>query len=927
MMPKRGWVRGGWWIAAVGWWMGLQLAAVAGQSRVPVAPPAPPPIQTRVVVSAAAASMSIAATPTLYSIGEPTAEEQLFLEYINRARANPAAEGQRLKNTTDSDVLGAYAYFGVDLNLMASQMAALSPLPPVSMNAKLMAAARAHSLDMFTAVYQSHTGSDGSSPGSRITAQGYVWSAYGECVFANAESVFYGHAGFEVDWGGSAATGGMQVPPGHREIIHSALFGEIGLGVVLGENTNAAQTYVGPLLVTEDFASRSGLTPFITGVAYHDDNFSQFYDPGEGLGGVTVTVSGASYYAVTAQTGGYSVPVPGAGTYTVTFDAAGWITYQTNVTITGAASVKVDYVAVSTGVATLTVSANPPAGGTVSGGGTYPAGTNVQLSATASNGWQFIRWDDGPTNNPRTVAVTSGSTSYTAVFAPTAVLSVLANPLNGGSVTGGGDYFAGSNATVRATPAGSWVFLNWNGNVTNNPWAFSVVSGSTTCTANFARPSAVTVLGSPSGGGSVAGGGIYLSGSNVNLTATPAPGWLFTAWNDGDTNASRFITVPAATVTYRATFVRGIGAAVDATNLNWSTGGNAGWTVQGITTRDGVAALRSGAVSAGQQTWFQATTNGPGSLQYWWKVSSAPTNYLQFYINTQLVSQISGNVDWNQIVTFLGTSNQVTLKWVYTKNSAAVSGSDAGWVDQVTWMPCPYAEHVPQMFYQDPGGLLASWVLNSTGGFRFARVLANTGGWALKAAGDVDGDGVSDLLFENAVGDTGGWFMNPDGSVRDARFWFNIGPWEIKACGDYEGTGHGQLFFQTAAGDVAFWRLDTNGNFLSSVPMGKMVGWKLRGVGDLDGDRKAELFWQNAAGQVAIWYHKPDGSIRGAMPFSTGSWALCGVTDIDGDGVCDLLWQTPDGLTGGWFMNSNSIPRTANFWWGTGAWKLKAAGR
>ncbi len=33
---------------------------------------------------------------TLYDSGDPTPEEQLLLEYINRARANPTAEGARL---------------------------------------------------------------------------------------------------------------------------------------------------------------------------------------------------------------------------------------------------------------------------------------------------------------------------------------------------------------------------------------------------------------------------------------------------------------------------------------------------------------------------------------------------------------------------------------------------------------------------------------------------------------------------------------------------------------------------------------------------------------------------------------------------------------------------------------------------------------
>jgi hypothetical protein len=370
-----------------------------------------------------------------------------------------------------------------------------------------------------------------------------------------------------------------------------------------------------------------------------------------------------------------------------------------------------------------------------------------------------------------------------------------------------------------------------------------------------------------------------------------------------------------------------LGTALNQPAWNWTTGGDANWFSQSAVTRDGTAA-QSGALAAGQQSWMQATTNGPGSLLFWWRASSAATNQLQFYLGTQLVSQISGNVGWNQYVTFIGSTNEVTLKWVYAKNSGAISGSDAGFVDQVTWLPCAYATNVPQLFFQEPSGMVASWVVGSTGSFLFARILANTGGWALKTAGDIDGDGVSDLLFQDTASNTGGWFLNADGSTRDARFWWNVGGWEIKAAGDYETLGRAQLFFQTAGGNTAYWRLDTNGAFLAAVPLGNMGGWRLRGAGDLDGDHKAELFWQNAAGQVAIWWHDgPGGTIRGALAFSTGEWALSGVTDVDNDGVCDLLWQTPDTRTGGWFMNSNNTVRSASFWWPTGGWTLKAAGR
>ncbi|MEY2494546.1 MAG: hypothetical protein QOJ45_1038 [Verrucomicrobiota bacterium] len=288
-------------------------------------------------------------SPVLYSIGDPTNDEQYYLELINRARANPPAEGVRLATTSDQNVLGAYSSFGVNLVLMQTQFAAILPAAPLSMNATLLAAARAHSQNMLQNNYQGHAGPDGSLTtrlqGYTAGANGY---ALGENVYAYSKSVFYGHAGFEVDWGGTVATGGMQSPPGHRVNIHSAQFREVGIGVVLG--SNGGPSGVGPQLVTQDFGSVGGLLPFVTGVVYRDLNGNGFYDPGEGVGGVTVNISNANYYAITASAGGYSVPVPGSGSYTVTFGGGPVTTAQRNVIITAGQNAKADYIAAASGL-------------------------------------------------------------------------------------------------------------------------------------------------------------------------------------------------------------------------------------------------------------------------------------------------------------------------------------------------------------------------------------------------------------------------------------------------------------------------------------------------------------------------------------------------------------------------------------------------
>src|SRR5947207_14109519 len=305
----------------------LAFFACAALARAQVAPPPAPPIISTAPFSSETTTDTT--TGQLYSIGDPTNEEQYYLELINRARANPTAEGNRLAATTDSNILAAYTAFGVNLVLMQSQFVLIPPAPPLSMNATLSTAARAHSQNMLQNNYQGHDGPDGSLT-TRLqayTSGANGWSI-GENVYAYSKSVWYGHAGFEVDWGGSALTGGMQSPPGHRQNIHSATFREKGIGVALGSNGGSGG--VGPQLVTQDFGTVGGLLPFVTGVVYRDLNNNGFYEPGEGVGGVTVTVSNSNSYAVTSNSGGYSVPVPGSGTYTVTFGGGSVPTNQKN---------------------------------------------------------------------------------------------------------------------------------------------------------------------------------------------------------------------------------------------------------------------------------------------------------------------------------------------------------------------------------------------------------------------------------------------------------------------------------------------------------------------------------------------------------------------------------------------------------------------
>jgi len=235
-----------------------------------------------------------------------------------------------------------------------------------------------------------------------------------------------------------------------------------------------------------------------------------------------------------------------------------------------------------------------------------------------------------------------------------------------------------------------------------------------------------------------------------------------------------------------------------------------------------------------------------------------------------------------------------------------------------------------QVYFQHRGGLVESWTLTN-GSYAATSVIGHFGAWQLKAAGDIDGDGVGDLVFQPTCASTAILFMNPQGTVRsmvDVGCTLPYG--EVRACADYEGIGSPQLFYQTAdtKGTVTYCEMSAGGNFNSSTVLGDMGAWQLRGAGDIDQDGKAELVWQDPAGNVSVWLHNADGSINAVMPFgSLGTWVLRGMFDLDGDGVSDLLWQNPDGSTAAWFINSDCTVRATSLLGPTGNWVIKAAGR
>ena len=224
---------------------------------------------------------------------EPSAEEQLFIYLLNKARHNPPAYGKSI---------------GLDLDKV-------EPRPPLAVNKELTSSARFRAEDLSARNYFSHVDPDGIGPNWHALESGYALGRqYARDKKANnIESLQAGcrQAGdilsnLVIDRGVSSL--------GHRKHLLSmddfyAQAREVGVGCFVPADgisgDKKARHYNGY------FAAHTARTDstdvFVTGVVYDDKNGNGLYDSGEGLGGVTVNCGVQS--TTSMEQGGFSLPV------------------------------------------------------------------------------------------------------------------------------------------------------------------------------------------------------------------------------------------------------------------------------------------------------------------------------------------------------------------------------------------------------------------------------------------------------------------------------------------------------------------------------------------------------------------------------------------------------------------------------------------
>ena len=168
---------------------------------------------------------------------------------------------------------------------------------------------------------------------------------------------------------------------------------------------------------------------------------------------------------------------------------------------------------------TLKVQSENTGKGLVSGGGKYTAGTVIKVMADANEGFEFARWSDNNTENPRWITVTQNQIlkAYFDTLCSVEAQVVVGSTVNAnaGTVVGTGYFHCGDEVQLQATANTGYAFYRWYNaelgiNNTNNPVTLQVPNG-TVVTAVFKKSKkTVTTTRSASAMVSVQGRMVYV---------------------------------------------------------------------------------------------------------------------------------------------------------------------------------------------------------------------------------------------------------------------------------------------------------------------------------------------------------------------------------------------------------------------------------
>jgi hypothetical protein len=298
------------------------------------------------------------------------------------------------------------------------------------------------------------------------------------------------------------------------------------------------------------------------GVVYNDVNNNNFYDIGEGIGGVTITPSSGGYYAVSSSSGGYAIPVGTSGPITVTASGPGFGPITKTVTLTGV-NVKLDFtVSGQVSSSSTSLQTTTPLQTSTTSSVVATSSTQTTPSSTTAAGRPSIAFNPTSAPSGSTVHVTGSgfSMSDTGCMISGSSVSSSSCVISGGNVKGSfvvGNLGVGSYVVaVIGGPAGdsataSFQLIHPIPSLTINPNSAEVGANVTVSGSGFA-PSDLTCTITGSGGSILSPSCLIsagaVTGSFVVANVAAAVYTITVTGNQASDSASADFTVDASSI-------------------------------------------------------------------------------------------------------------------------------------------------------------------------------------------------------------------------------------------------------------------------------------------------------------------------------------------------------------------------------------------
>lgn len=158
---------------------------------------------------------------------------------------------------------------------------------------------------------------------------------------------------------------------------------------------------------------------------------------------------------------------------------------------------------------------------------------------------------------------------------------------------------------------------------------------------------------------------------------------------------------------------------------------------------------------------------------------------------------------------------------------------------------------------------------------------------------DLNGDGRTDLLFENTQQGRFEYRLMAGSSVlQSVVLDITPGYW-IGAVGDFDQDGRSDLVWTSAGRELWMWRPRADGSFQIDYAGRYDAGWALIGAGDFTGDLRPELLLHNRAlGIVSYWSMQgPVQTASRTFEVTPGYW-VAAIADFSSSPGHELLWTS-----------------------------------